>query len=120
MELIDGETVEKFVERDGPMDCLLALKIAEQVACALIAAEKRHLVHRDIKPSNLMLVRGGDRELLVKVIDFGLVKSASAQGGSVSGLTADGFMEIIQRNPRSEDKFLYDRTLGGICRARIR
>src|SRR5258707_4414370 len=48
-----------------------ALDIAQQVASALIAAEAQHLVHRDIKPSNLMLVREGDGEIIVKVIDFG-------------------------------------------------
>ena len=92
MELIDGETVEELVKRDGPVNCLLALEIAEQVACALIAADKRHLVHRDIKPSNLMLVRESDGDVLVKVIDFGLVKSAIAQNASVNGLTASGFV----------------------------
>ena len=92
MEFIDGETVEELVKRDGPLNCLLALEIAEQVACALIAAEKRYLVHRDIKPSNLMLVRESDGDVLVKVIDFGLVKSAIAQNASVNGLTAGGFV----------------------------
>ena len=92
MEFIDGETVEELVKRDGPLNCLLALEIAEQVACALIAAEKRQLVHRDIKPSNLMLVRESDGDVLVKVIDFGLVKSAIAQNASVDGLTAGGFV----------------------------
>ncbi|HEY5891968.1 MAG TPA: bifunctional serine/threonine-protein kinase/formylglycine-generating enzyme family protein [Chthoniobacterales bacterium] len=91
MELIDGETVDALVKRDGPLPLLLALEIAQQVASALIAAEKKHLVHRDIKPSNLMLVRESDDEILVKVIDFGLVKSAMAQvaGGA---LTTSGFV----------------------------
>jgi hypothetical protein len=39
-EFIDGETVEELVKRDGPLNCL--------PACALIAAEKRHLVHRGL------------------------------------------------------------------------
>ena len=91
MELIDGETVEGLVRREGPINCLTALGIAEQVACALIAAEKHHLVHRDIKPSNLMLVRESDGDLLVKVIDFGLVKFAIAQDDSLDGLTLGGF-----------------------------
>lgn len=80
MEFIDGETLETVVRRDGPMGCRLALEIAEQVACALVAAEKRQLVHRDIKPSNLMLVTEGDGDVLVKVIDFGLAKSAVSHG----------------------------------------
>jgi len=84
MEFIDGETVFSRVKRDGPLDCLFGLDIAQQVACALIAAEEQQLIHRDIKPSNLMLVRESDGEILAKVIDFGLVKSerteSTAQG----------------------------------------
>jgi serine/threonine protein kinase len=91
MEFIDGETVLSRVKREGPLECVFALDIAQQVACALIAAEEQQLVHRDIKPSNLMLVRESDGEILVKVIDFGLVKSAveSSVGGN---LTVQGFV----------------------------
>jgi serine/threonine protein kinase len=46
MEFIDGETVSARVKRDGPLDCLFALEIAQQVASALIAAEVQNLVHR--------------------------------------------------------------------------
>jgi serine/threonine protein kinase/formylglycine-generating enzyme required for sulfatase activity len=76
MEFIDGETVLSRVKREGPLECQFGLDIAQQVACALIAADEQQLVHRDIKPSNLMLVRESDGEILAKVIDFGLVKSA--------------------------------------------
>jgi serine/threonine protein kinase/formylglycine-generating enzyme required for sulfatase activity len=92
MEFIDGETVDARVKREGPLDCLFALDIAQQVASALIAAEKQHLVHRDIKPSNLMLVREGDGEILVKVIDFGLVKSVVMQSTAAGALTLSGFV----------------------------
>jgi serine/threonine protein kinase/formylglycine-generating enzyme required for sulfatase activity len=91
MELIEGETVEGLVKRAGPLDCRLALEITQQVAGALIAAEKQQLIHRDIKPSNLMLVREGDDEIVVKVIDFGLAKSAAREADSTGTLTLHGF-----------------------------
>jgi TolB-like protein len=75
MELIEGESVEQLVQRAGPVESLLALRIVSQVASALTAAAKLRLVHRDIKPSNLMLVRTEAGELLVKVIDFGIAVS---------------------------------------------
>ncbi len=89
MEFIDGENVEEFLRRHGPMDPLLALRIASQVARALGAAEKHSLVHRDIKPSNLMLVHEED-EVIVKVIDFGLAKITD-QDSAEAALTIAGF-----------------------------
>ena len=88
-EFVDGETLEARVHRDGPLGIPLALKVALQVAEALIAVKEAHLVHRDIKPSNLMLTPRGD----VKVIDFGLTKSnAHGQIEGVGQITLHGFM----------------------------
>jgi serine/threonine protein kinase len=88
MEFINGETVTERVKREGALPDLFALEIAQQVASALIAAEAEHLIHRDIKPSNLMLVREGDGEIIVKVIDFGLAKSILVQ--SSAAITSGG------------------------------
>ena len=85
MEFVDGESLEARLRRTGPLNVELALEIALQVARALAAAEKRGLVHRDLKPSNVMLAAktevypahdalGDNRQVSVKVIDFGLAK----------------------------------------------
>src|SRR5262249_23062869 len=55
MELVEGETLEAKVRREGPMPLALALEVIEQAAHALAAAEACGVVHRDIKPSNIML-----------------------------------------------------------------
>src|SRR5437867_12312660 len=55
MELVEGETLEARIRRDGPMPLAQALEAIEQTARALAAAEACGLVHRDIKPSNIML-----------------------------------------------------------------
>jgi hypothetical protein len=52
MELVEGETLEARVRRDGPMALAVALDVIEQAARALAAAEAGGVVHRDIKPSN--------------------------------------------------------------------
>jgi serine/threonine protein kinase/formylglycine-generating enzyme required for sulfatase activity len=91
MEFIDGQTVDAMVKGNGPFDTVLALEVAAQVASALIAANQQGLVHRDIKPSNLMLTRECDDEVLVKVIDFGLVKSAMISTTGAT-LTSAGFV----------------------------
>ncbi len=94
MEFVDGETVEAFVRRRGPLPVRLALRIILQAAQGLAAANDRGLIHRDIKPANLMLAHlpesaaedEDDDGLLVKVIDFGLAKSivAEEQGAAIS------------------------------------
>jgi len=80
MELVDGETLEARVRRDGPLPAPLVLDIVIQVARALMGAEVHGLVHRDLKPSNLMIVAdnsGGGDAFIVKVIDFGLGKAVA-------------------------------------------
>jgi eukaryotic-like serine/threonine-protein kinase len=56
MEFIDGETLDAYVRRKGPLELTEALGISLQVSRALEAAAQKKLVHRDLKPTNLMLV----------------------------------------------------------------
>jgi len=91
MEFIDGETVDAYVKRRGRLDPIEALNIALQVARALAAADRQRLVHRDLKPSNLMLV-DQEGESVVKVIDFGLAKSAKGGAEDTGTLTIEGFV----------------------------
>lgn len=93
MEFIAGETVEDRVKRTGPLPAAAALEITLQVAKALRAADREGLVHRDIKPANLMLISSDDEEgdTFVKVIDFGLAKSAVKEVGDAT-VTIAGFV----------------------------
>ena len=74
MELVEGETLEARVRRDGPMPLAVALDVIEQAARALAAAEACGVVHRDIKPSNVMLESDPSGALRVKLIDYGVAK----------------------------------------------
>ncbi len=92
MELVEGETLEALVRRDGPLKPELALEIAIQVTRALIGAATQGLIHRDLKPGNIMLTRAitGTGETEVKVIDFGLAKATN--GIAETDLTHGGFV----------------------------
>src|SRR5947208_3684312 len=79
MELVEGETFEARVRRDGPMPLAVALDVIEQAARALAAAEGCGVVHRDIKPSNVMLESDSSGTLRVKLIDYGVAKVIGPQ-----------------------------------------
>ena len=69
MELIDGDTVRRLIER-RELDLPGALDIAIQAAEGLARAHESGIVHRDVKSENIMLTRDGH----AKVLDFGLAK----------------------------------------------
>ena len=92
MELVEGETLEAKVRREGPMPLALALEVIEQAARALAAAEKCGVVHRDIKPSNIMLESDPSGASIVKVIDYGIAKILDPQAERGAEQTQTGFI----------------------------
>jgi eukaryotic-like serine/threonine-protein kinase len=78
MELLDGLDADSLLRRFGPTPAARAVYLLRQVCHSLSEAESCGLVHRDIKPANIFLCRYGEEFDFVKVLDFGIVKSASA------------------------------------------
>jgi tetratricopeptide (TPR) repeat protein len=70
MELLEGETLSRRLERDGKFDAKEALGIVRQICAGLAAAHAAGVVHRDFKSANVMLV--GDRAVIT---DFGLSRA---------------------------------------------
>jgi eukaryotic-like serine/threonine-protein kinase len=76
MELLEGETLERRLQRLHRLPLLDALRITRQLAGSLDAAHAAGVIHRDLKPENVFMVRdpealGGERP---KVLDFGVAK----------------------------------------------
>ncbi|WP_180931313.1 serine/threonine-protein kinase [Streptomyces sp. AJS327] len=69
MEWVDGRTLAEHLNPEHPMGPARALRIAEEVCAALVAAHQARVIHYDIKPHNIMLTTDGDR---TKVVDFGI------------------------------------------------
>src|SRR6266508_1250815 len=92
MELVEGETLEARVRRDGPMPLAVALDVIEQAARALAAAEGCGVVHRDIKPSNVMLESDPSGTHRVKLIDYGVAKVMGPQTQAGAEQTHAGFI----------------------------
>ncbi|MBA3455437.1 MAG: serine/threonine protein kinase, partial [Deltaproteobacteria bacterium] len=82
LEYLDGRTVQKELDVDGPFAPLRVLHIGRQALHALGAAHRSGLVHRDIKPDNILLMRLGEDPDYTKLLDFGVAKLM--QGSEVS------------------------------------
>lgn len=74
MELVDGITLKKYIEKKSRLTVKEAVSIAIQVAMGLEAAHNNHIIHRDIKPQNIIISKDGK----VKMTDFGIAKAASS------------------------------------------
>ncbi len=75
MELLEGASLARLVDFEGPLHPGRAARILYGVAGALHEAHGLGLIHRDIKPANIMLCRHGGEFDVPKLVDFGLVKS---------------------------------------------
>ena len=74
MELVEGITLKKYIERKARLSYKEAVSIAIQVSMGIEAAHNNHIIHRDIKPQNIIISREGK----VKVTDFGIAKAATS------------------------------------------
>jgi serine/threonine protein kinase len=77
MELLDGMDLETLVDRHGPLPPARVRSLLMQATSSLAEAHAAGLVHRDIKPANLYVCRAADEVDVLKVLDFGLVRSLS-------------------------------------------
>jgi serine/threonine protein kinase/putative intracellular protease/amidase len=73
MEYVEGVSLDRVVNRRGPLPVTTACHVVRLVALGLQHAHSKGMVHRDIKPQNVMVNKKG----LVKVLDFGLARLAT-------------------------------------------
>lgn len=82
MELVDGESLQARLDRDGPLSPREAAGVGRALCDALAHAHAMGVVHRDVKPGNVLL--GGDGRVVL--VDFGLARLSGRQ----ARLTATG------------------------------
>jgi serine phosphatase RsbU (regulator of sigma subunit) len=88
MQLLQGESLEVRLRREGRLAPLDAARIGREIAEGLAAAHAQNLIHRDIKPDNIWLETRPQGPPRVKILDFGLVR----QQGNAPHLTQVGLV----------------------------
>lgn len=74
MELVEGITLKRYIEKKARLAVKEAVSIAIQVSLGIESAHNNHIIHRDIKPQNIIISKDGK----VKVTDFGIAKAATS------------------------------------------
>ena len=74
MEYLEGETLERCIERDRVIAPARAVDWVLQALEALAEAHGVGIIHRDLKPANLFVTQWQGQQT-IKVLDFGIAKS---------------------------------------------
>jgi serine/threonine-protein kinase len=74
MELLRGESLERYVKRHGPLPTKDAIAITIRILSALAHAHECGIVHRDVTPSNIFLAIDPDGHVIPKLVDFGIAR----------------------------------------------
>jgi serine/threonine-protein kinase len=90
MELVDGETLDQRLQRQGPVSPGELAELVFQACEGVQAAHEARIVHRDLKPENLIVTTRGGAPF-VKILDFGISKFDERHTGGF-GITTEGMM----------------------------
>ncbi len=81
MKYLQGESLDRLLQRVWQLSIDATVRIIEQVAAALQHAHELGVVHRDVKPANAMI----DHKGWVTVTDFGIAKAMDAEALTGTG-----------------------------------
>jgi predicted Ser/Thr protein kinase len=82
MEYFHGTNLKDYIRKNRGLPAQEAQMIAEQICDGLEAAHRQGVIHRDLKSQNIIVNESGD----LKIIDFGLARTAQADGMTATGL----------------------------------
>lgn len=92
MEMLNGESLHALLARRKSLPPTEALLIVGEILAALGAAHDAGIIHRDLKPTNIFLVTESDGATYAKLLDFGLAKQSSSEGGETPQTRTDVFV----------------------------
>ena len=88
MEMLEGRTLEGLLAARTKLSVENAAAVALQLCDALGAVHRAGIVHRDVKPGNIIVVREADHHERVKLLDFGVAKTAQSGEDRLTGAGA--------------------------------
>ena len=68
MDYVSGGSLSEILCQRGQLDITYALKIAHNIASAMVLVHDADIIHRDIKPDNILI----NREGVARLTDFGM------------------------------------------------
>lgn len=89
MEYVPGSNLEELVQKEGPLDSEIVVRIGIQCCDVLeyLHSADPPVIYRDLKPSNLMLRPDG----LVVFIDFGIARDFEPKDGPATRVVTSGY-----------------------------
>jgi serine/threonine protein kinase len=106
MEFLEGESLRQALKRRTRFTVTEVAEILKQAARGLNAAHEEGIIHRDLKPENVMLTRGDDGGMIVKVVDFGIAKLRESVTHTLAGtvLGTPAYMSYEQASCMKSDE----------------
>ncbi len=83
MDLLEGQPLDEYIKQHAPLPLKAVWPILDDLLGALGAAHNVGVIHRDLKPGNVFRESHPEARSRIKVIDFGLARTADRAGGSV-------------------------------------
>jgi serine/threonine-protein kinase len=107
-ELVRGETLKSFAERERLFPPELAALVIQQLARALAHAHEAGVIHRDLKPENVMVRDDG----VLKLMDFGIARvldpgERMTVTGALVGSPAYMAPEVIDGEPATAESDVF-------------
>lgn len=106
MPVVTGESLHALMTREAQLSITEAVRIAREVAAALMFAHQSGVVHRDVKPENILMQDGH-----AMLADFGIAR-ASSDLRATQVLTRTG-MSLGTPTYMSPEQAVGDRELDG-------
>ena len=88
MEYLEGSDLADLLEREKVLSVQRAIDLTLQACEALAEAHAAGTIHRDLKPANLFVTRAIDGSECIKVLDFGISRTAEAEHVALTTTTA--------------------------------